>query len=723
MKYIYSVIFVLLCLNFNVFCTTSIKNVDQLNEASKHSYDSNKYETALLLSRKALKLARASGYKSGELKALVTIGDIYNQQDDNKKAINTYENAIIIAKIIENDDQLAYCYKEKGICNKALSKYSHSITDFNQAIHLYKKANDLKEIAKIEYQIATIYKDQKKTEDALRLYYKSLAVIVKTEEYDFIVTLKNSIGEVLKGEKQWDQAIGYLNEAANLAKREKKDDLLADSLTLLAGTYEAKKDFKKSEKYYKKAIEILQNIKDEYRLSVVLNNLGDLYKNTKRFSLAKKFIQRALDLYEKNDFLWGISAANANLGEIAFKENRYITAMNYLIKAENIADTNMLPNLQRFIYDIKSKLYVKTGEAQAAIDYLKKYIQINDKMLNEDRNRKFAEMQTKYETERKDAAIKISKLNLNRQHLISRIFFGGFLIVLIIVSLLYSRYRLKKRANAELSQINHDLNTAKQEIEEKNLHITDSIVYSKRIQNAILPTSREMRKSLKDHFVIYRPKDIVSGDFYWLYSDENCMILAVVDCTGHGVPGALMSVMGNSLLNEIVNDRQKLQPDRVLYELNIGVVKALKKSEQESRINDGMDVCLIFQDKQANKVFFCGARRPLFLYRQKTKQLEEYKGNRISIGEFKKTGKSFHAESLDLEVGDMVYLTSDGFVDQSNVEGKKIGSRKFRSLLNEISEDSLKLQKKKLESLLDTHQAEEEQRDDITIIGFRYCDT
>jgi serine phosphatase RsbU (regulator of sigma subunit) len=230
-----------------------------------------------------------------------------------------------------------------------------------------------------------------------------------------------------------------------------------------------------------------------------------------------------------------------------------------------------------------------------------------------------------------------------------------------------------------------------------------------------------MGKSLKDFFILYKPKDIVSGDFYWLFENDKKLILSVIDCTGHGVPGALMSIMGNSLLNEIIVERDLFKPDEILSELNRGIIDSFKNLDDKGlKVKDGMDVCLLCKDKISSKTYYAGAKRPLFVIKHKN-ELLEYRGVRKSIGELKKKkNKIFTAEEINIEKGDMVYLTSDGFVDQSDVNGKKIGSKRFREIIIKISPKPAITQKTILENELETHSGTEEQRDDISIIGIRF---
>ncbi len=256
------------------------------------------------------------------------------------------------------------------------------------------------------------------------------------------------------------------------------------------------------------------------------------------------------------------------------------------------------------------------------------------------------------------------------------------------------------------------------ELHEKNKRITDSIRYAQTIQDAILPAKRILKKLFADHFVIYRPKDIVSGDFYWVTHVENYTFAAAVDCTGHGVPGAFMSMVGNTLLTDIVGVRRIFDPAIILQMLNEGVRAALHQKDSDN--TDGMDVALCRIERQENwiEVTFAGAKRPL--YYTSNGEIEKLKGDNLSIGGVvRKKEYVFTNQKAILLAEDVIYLTSDGLIDQANPDKKKFGSTRFESLLKQFHARPFKEQKQMLSNQLDQHQLDAEQRDDITILALR----
>lgn len=256
-------------------------------------------------------------------------------------------------------------------------------------------------------------------------------------------------------------------------------------------------------------------------------------------------------------------------------------------------------------------------------------------------------------------------------------------------------------------------------IQEKNRHITDSIRYALTIQQAVLPTSDEMKRLLDDYFVIFRPKDIVSGDFYWTVNYKGKTFVAIVDCTGHGVPGGFMSMIGNTLLNEIVTMKRIFSPASILEHLHQDVRAALQQDNAKN--DDGMDISIFCLDKSAegNKITFAGAKQSL--YYSEDDQIKKLKGNRKSIGgrRSKKKDDDFTEEYIILPNNSMIYMMSDGFADQSDLKGNKIGSHTIIEHIEKINTLSVDKQKQELESLLEKHQSTAPQRDDITLLGIR----
>ncbi len=279
--------------------------------------------------------------------------------------------------------------------------------------------------------------------------------------------------------------------------------------------------------------------------------------------------------------------------------------------------------------------------------------------------------------------------------------------------------RLVEEKTVQLKQEKEIVENIKSVLEEKNKDITDSINYAKRIQEAILPSQAAILKTFPDSFIYYRPKDIVSGDFYWFAEVEDYFFVAAVDCTGHGIPGAFMSLIASTLLNEIVKNKREVAPSQILQNLNNGIIDSLKQNESDSSSRDGMDMAICRVDKKKSKLVFAGAARPFYHIRNQI--LTEIKGQGYPIGgHYGLMNLKYSDSEIDLEKGDVFYISSDGYADQFKEDNKKkFSTKRLKALLQEISGNSMEKQQALLNDAFENWRGAEKQIDDILIVGIR----
>ncbi|MCK4746124.1 MAG: SpoIIE family protein phosphatase, partial [Bacteroidales bacterium] len=300
-------------------------------------------------------------------------------------------------------------------------------------------------------------------------------------------------------------------------------------------------------------------------------------------------------------------------------------------------------------------------------------------------------------------------LRQTRIILIITIFAIGVFIVMMLQ--LIRQNNLKKKANRELA-LKNDL------ITEQKKEITDSIQYASRIQSAMLPPGDYVDKLLPERFIMYMPRDIVSGDYYYITEKNGKVICVAADCTGHGVPGAFMSMLGVSFLNEIISKKTELHTDEILDELRTHVIHSLHQTGKEGGSQDGMDLAVYILDLENRKIEFSGANNSLLIYRNG--EMIEAKADKMPIGIHTRYQESFTRHNIELEKGDMVYTFSDGYPDQfGGPNNKKFMIKKFKMMLREIHMKTVDEQLKIMEQTLKDWMAETEQVDDILVIGIR----
>ena len=306
---------------------------------------------------------------------------------------------------------------------------------------------------------------------------------------------------------------------------------------------------------------------------------------------------------------------------------------------------------------------------------------------------------------------------IQKQKLVIMAAIVALLLMFGLVYFIFVNYKNKKRANELLEEKNRKITAQRDQIAYQKKHITDSIHYAQKIQRAILP-SMELFTDEIDHFVLYKPRDIVSGDFYWVDKVDNKQVIIAADCTGHGVPGAFMSMLGVSLLNEIVRNRNIVEPDKILNTLRSMVIKSLGQGQAGTLVKDGMDMTVKVIDFDNDKLYFAGANNPL--YHIRNGELTQYKPDKMPVA-IHEVMEDFNFVSIDLQKGDTFYTFSDGFVDQfGGPKQKKFLSKNFRNLLLEIQNLDMIDQGKKLDEVFEAYRADIEQVDDVVVIGVRY---
>ncbi|RME19481.1 MAG: serine/threonine-protein phosphatase, partial [Bacteroidetes bacterium] len=369
--------------------------------------------------------------------------------------------------------------------------------------------------------------------------------------------------------------------------------------------------------------------------------------------------------------------------------------------------------------------YKHLKQYKDALEMFELYVQTKDTLNSKENRKALQTMELKYQYE-KEQAIKeqehqkqlaIQQKEKERQKVISYAVTTGLILVLAFSIVIFNRLQITNKQKKIIEKQKQVVEEQKKLVEEKNKEITDSIVYAKRIQDAILPSDAKWQTLLPNSFVLYLPKDIIAGDFYWLEETEDYIFVAAADCTGHGVPGAMVSVVCSNALTKTVLEEKIYSTDKILHRTREIVVEKLSASEKQ--IQDGMDVALIrISKKDRRTIQFSGANRPLFVLSQSG--IQEIQGDKQPVGLYDNE-TPFTCTELFIQKGDELILFTDGFGDQFGGEkGKKLGSKRFRELVAGIAHLSCDEQKEYLKEFFTQWKRGEDQTDDITVIGIRW---
>lgn len=644
-------------------------------------------------------------------------------------------------------------------------------THFGEAKHyahmgilLAKKINDKKSTSKFLHNLGTLHYLVAEYPLALNYYLKALKIREELNDSVNIAKSYNNIGLVYYEEENLIEALQYHLKSVAIKEKLKDQNGLASSFGNIGNIYFkwAKQKgvdsvFEKSLRYQLKALIIQEELyKSDSTNTGLLESIAGTYNNlgtmsferaqlsTKihQFKVALEYHHKALAIRMQIGDIRGISHSYINiagvkeiLGDFAGSLNDFETALNYARESNSREEI-------KACYKGMSGTYEKMGNYEKGLQFYKKYNTIKDSILDIAKSEQIAEMQVRFDADKQAKEIELLNKNkslqaveLKRQTLLRNSFITGFLFVIALVFVIYNRYRLKTKSGKLLEAKN-------QLIELKNKDITDSIKYAKRIQEAILPPTEYISKLFAEHFVLYKPKDIVSGDFYWVDNIDDKIYFAAVDCTGHGVPGAFISIVGYNLLKHAIHEHQKSTPAEILDQVNRDLSDSLRQNYNESSVKDGMDLSLCFFDKNKMELQYAGANNSIYVIsgnsdesianrgavREKSGSamtngysLTEYKADKQPIGAFLgEELRPFTNKIIKVNKGDVVYLFTDGYADQfGGPKGKKFKYKQFEEILLNNSPLPMKEQLIKLSNCFTEWRGTHEQIDDVLVMGFR----
>ncbi|MFN8254476.1 MAG: tetratricopeptide repeat protein [Bacteroidales bacterium] len=600
----------------------------------------------------------------------------------------------ISGKLIEEKLNQAWVlrYKDpKKAFEKALEAYSFSLSTGDKALQM--KTRLIKAICvhlnqsgieKLEIEFIT-----------LRDYFEELH---DTKHFiiasDYLARLYDNFGWYEKG-------IEIARKAFHRLQFENYPEIKGELLTTMANLYRRLKDYKNALLYHQNALEIREKSGNKQAIASTLNLLARTYSEIGNLEESYHFYNKAL----------------------AFRQEINDPAISYTYIG--LASNHELENH----FSDAEKMYLKCLETnhQYSNDKICFYLgyyglgNIYFRMKNYEKAFRILELALKYATE---SGIRI---NIGKTHLLlSQVYqnIGNF-----ESALKHLKEYMGISEEITTNQINQlknvELKLKLEELEHRSRNIIESIEYGKRIQSAMLSPAELLEPYFSDHFILFKPRNIVSGDFYWFAPVENKLLICVADCTGHGVPGAFMSVLGISCLNEIVSRDNLLKTHKILAKLNKKIARALQKKGDSTDQPDGIDLSLCIFDFEHKTIRFSGAKNSLFLFRNK--ELIEYKGDRISIGSLKEN-EEFASHEIEIRKGDVFYMFSDGYADQAGgPNGRKFMQKNLNDLLLEVHQKPMQQQKEilditieKWKSHLNNLNETYDQTDDILVMGIKY---
>lgn len=628
-------------------------------------------DSAIIYNKKSLKIDSMLNNAYGMLSSYINLGLCYKRMGDFSKALEYY---LLALNVINQNNELSNykgnVYNNIGIIHKNIENYNTALTYYQKARNEFEAVGNNKKVGNCYINIGILNSHLNNYDVAITHYEKALEIMEKYDDKVSIAKCYSNLGNIYLTLKEYDKSIIYLT----------------------------------------KGIEIKEEIGDK-------TGLAFIYK-----TLSKTYMEIADSLKNQGN----------QKGFNGYIERAYNNANKALSIAKLTNDKVALTNTYVLLKDIS----VLKNHYKIALEFFELSIPLKDSLFSKEKTKTIAEMSAKYETERKQLQIeKMAKQKQLDNHIIKN---QRNIITLVIISLFvfvsfslitFRLYRQKLKAHLLLSNQHYTLETQKIELEIHRKNTIQSLSYAEHIQGSLLTNPKYFEQNFSDYFIFYRPKNIVSGDFYWLKSTPDKIMIAMADCTGHGVPGAFMSVLGISFLNEITQKKNLKSPAKILEKLRKKVKDTLNpelkthKSKNyidlylDIKIKDGMDMAFCSIDKNNLKMTYSGANLPIYIIRNN--ELIELEPEMNPIGVYLIEQK-FKNCDFQLIGGDMIYLFSDGYYDQfGGKEQKKFFVENFKALLKKVTHLDCAKQKERLVETLENWQGINEQVDDVTVIGLR----
>ncbi len=686
--------------NMNQADTNRLKAIQDI----AWSYRSNKPDTAIILAEQERHLAEKTNQKEFEGKAYNTIGSSL----DNK------------------------------------SNYPSALEYYLKAFKKFEEIGDKKRVGNVYYNMGLVYQHQSDYPTALECSLKALEIRQEIGYKQGVGECYNTIGIIYIVQGNYAKALEYLLKSLEIAKENKDKQTLGFCYVNIGIVYGSQSDFVKALDYQNKALKILEELGDKNGIGNCYGNIGIAYQHLSDYSKAIQYELKDLQIQKEIGNKEGAANCYNNMGVFYNKVKKYKLAIEYIDSGLRLTKEIGDINTESFLYQNISDVYAQTGIYQDAYNNYVQFTKLKDSIFNTDKNKQLGDLKTNFEVTKKETEMKaqaeaqqaIDFMEKRKQRLVIYGVAGILLLVIIFSFSLYRRFKItqgqnviiekqkgeveKQRELAESERIiaveqSQVIKQQKIMVEEHRKEMVQSITYAKRLQQAIFPSDEEILKCFPESILIFKPKDIVAGDFYWMEQSGETTFIAAADSTGHGVPGALVSVVCSNALNRAVKEFGLRETGEILDKTRELVLETFAKSNSEVR--DGMDISLLSFNKHLQKISWSGANNPLWYMEQG--ELKEIRADKQPIGKTDNPGP-FITHSIKWNRDTVFYLLTDGFADQfGGPVGKKFMYKQLKSLLVEICSKPFSEQQAILSKSFDEWKGNQEQTDDVTLIGIK----
>lgn len=589
------------------------------------------------------------------------------------------DEGLELAERLQDRNQKRQILHLMGIAHYRLGNYERTLHFFQQVLHMFEEEQDLSGIGRMYNNLGILYSELDQYALSLRHYENSLAIKRQLNDSSAITSTLSNIGLLHLEQKQYALARQCFTQSLAMDEKLQNTEGMVYTNENMGRLYSQQHQYDSALYFYNKSLSMLEEGEDPYERSTILNSISGIYLLTKKPREAIRTFEQAMEHGKE-------------------------------VKARAVLQES---------YKGLSEAYAQLNDYKNAFYFHQQYNQLKDSVFNEEKLKKISDIESNYQIQKREKEIEIlrkdaqiSSLSLSRRQMINYYLYSGLFIFFGLFLFLYQQYKAKKKSHSLLEKQN-------KEISVRNANITSSINYAKTIQEAILPQEDRLRLYFPDSFALSKARDIVNGDFYWVFPQEDFTLLAVVDCTGHGVPGAFMTVMANSLLNQVIVESQIYSPVQILQHLHRRLEQSLHTQEGFQLSKDGLDLIICRIEKDSRQVRYASAKRPVYHLCQGS--LQVHKGNKTTLGgPLSQLDGSFRELSFPYEATSCLYFFTDGITDQFGEKlNKKFMHWRLKELLIQIYHLPMKKQKQHLEQALRQWQGQLEQTDDMLILGLR----
>jgi len=673
-------------------------------------------------------------------------GEIYRLQGEYDSALVCYQASLTVAESLQLTWPMGAVLNSIGVIYRLRSEYAGALEYFSRSARLLEEAGDKQAQASVLNNIASIYWGQADYNRALEHYFQALRIREEVADKRGQASTLLGIGNVYESQMDYRKAIEYYQRALAISQYIGDKVGQAQVLGNMGAAYYNLGKHDSSAHFYKACLSIFREVGDQLGQANAFIGLANVYEAQGAYSQALEFYAHALRLFEQMGEKKGQAVALAGLGSVYRRLGRLREAEAFLLSAiridsligalrELMEDHIILGNLREAIgeaYRRRDEWERSTAYFRRAITALKKGMELKDTLFNEESRKQLIRKELAYEYEKKRLEERVRhEAELARQEgrvRQQRLVIGSITVLLIVTAgflwrvnrqrqVIAAQKRIVEEQKAVVERQKELVEEQRELLAQKNQEIEQSIRYARRIQEAILPSMERWNSVLPENFVLYWPRDIVAGDFYWLGEAGGYVFVAVADCTGHGVPGAMMSVLCSGALSRAVLEEGVVETGLVLDRVREEVVARVHWGDVDLR--DGMDgVLLRFCRGDWLRVQFSGANQGMWIVRPNG-ELIEVEGDMQPVG-YAEWSKPFRSQDWVLEPGSMVYLFTDGYVDQfGGTSGKKLGRKRLREWVREVYREPCEVQRERLAAYFEAWRGGLPQVDDVTVVGLR----